>query len=191
MSWHSARIALPEQWWDRLREKDRLPDWWLALKRWVCSETWTHVHHQTHRRAIRDPFASAELYSRYLAAHASRYLLTGVLWAVEPHPGGHGSHIHALWKTRYDALREYSSAVNRTAAPPLPLYRLVLSSSNHWLGYSRLWPIDGTSCQVVAYTLKYIVKGIRNLERKTFPMPWEPQEREPMWGWLTFPARSH
>lgn len=186
MSWRTSRITLPEKWWDRLRAKERIPKWWAALTTWMQSHQWTHIHHQTHRRRIADPFLSAKLYSRYLAAHALRFRLTAACWAVEPHPGGHGCHIHALWRTSFDTCAAYSRQVSRLAGAE-PLYRLVMRTSDAWLGYSRLWPIDGENAQVVAYTLKYVVKGLKNLDKERPPFPWEPQRREALWGIWTFP----
>jgi len=191
MSWRSAPIELPEEWWDRLRDKERIPSWFTALTRFVSSVQWTHMHTQTFRLAIRDPFNAARSYKSYLAEHSSTFQLTDVFWAVEQHPGGHGCHIHALWRTSYDALREFLSARDasiRTATEPL--YKLVKRSGERSLGFARLWPIEEGSCQVVAYCLKYVVKSLTKLESGPIPMPWEPQQREQMYRWETYSQTS-
>jgi len=173
---------MPDEWWDRLREKDRNPKWFRALVEWAASFPWTHMHTQTFRRKL-SSWEAAKRYSRFLAEHQSRWMLTAVLWAVEPHPKGHGSHIHALWSASYDACATYTSGT------PTPLFRLVKTASvADCLGFSRLWPLDGGSVQVAAYCLKYVIKGLMGLERQTPPLPWEPTPGEPLWGLETFPA---
>lgn len=188
MSWTSSRIEMPEEWWDALRKKERLPSWFRELTQFVSQQAWTHMLTLTFRNPVRDPFQAAKLYCRFRAALSSTALLTADCWAVEQHPGGHGSHIHALWKTQYDALRACSlraSSPQANSAQPEPLYRLVKTASERWLGFSRLWPIDGEKSPAAAYALKYIVKGLKKLDGTRTPMPWEPQEREPLWGMWT------
>jgi len=187
---------MPEAWWAVVSEADRLPSWFQDLVTWIESRgPWTNMDTLTFRRAHVSPYAAGKAYCRYLAEHASSWMLTDVCWAVEQHPGGHGSHIHALWKTPYDArLARYvtsvspsrlSSRSNRDRVPgstlPPKLFRLAQTASNRYVGYSRLWPIEEQRRAVISYILKYVVKGLKGLERPP-PMPWEPAAKEPVWG---------
>lgn len=177
MSWTSSRIEMPTEWWDVLRDKDQLPSWFQALVRWIESLRWTHMMTQTFKTTL-SGWEAAKRYCRFLAEHSWSWMLKAVLWSVEPHPKGHGSHIHALWNSRYDALPTYSQKV-------LPLYRLVKDQSvRDCLGYSRLYPLDSQKHRAAAYCLKYIVKGLKGLKGRK-PMPWEPRELEPLWGMWT------
>jgi len=180
MPWQGSAVSLPEEWWDRLRDKERIPKWWNTLVEWGSSFPWTHMHTQTFRQKL-SGWESAKRYSRFLAEHRSSWMLSAALWAVEPHPKGHGSHIHSLWSASYDACATY------TSEEVTPLYRLVKQQSvQDSLGFSRLWPIDDQKRQVAAYCLKYVVKGLTGLERRTPPLPWEETLGEPLWNLETW-----
>lgn len=181
MPWASARIEMPEEWWDAIRQKEHLPSWFRQLVKWATSLRTTHVHTQTFRAGI-SGWEAQSRYCRFLAEHSSRWMLKAVLWAVEQHPGGHGSHIHALWKTPFDTYAESCSAT--------ALYRLVKAAGNNSMGFSRLWPIVDGHAQAAAYCLKYILKGLKALEAKRMPAPSDPMEREKLWGLWTPPSQK-
>lgn len=193
--WRSGTIKLPEKWWDALRERERLPDWFDRLVDYLAGFGWTHMDTQTFRESV-SPWNARKAYCRYLAAHSSMYQLRATLWAVEPHPRGHGAHVHALWKSDYERSlkrlkhsREHLKRSNTSTPGPgglMPLYRLHNRESTKYMGFSRLWPIrtDGRRT-TTAYIMKYILKGLRGLNAPP-PLPWEPAPQEPMWGVLTF-----
>ena len=197
MPWTSSKNVMPETWWDAIREKDRLPSWLQDLVTWIDTRgPWSHMDTLTFRRAHVSPYAAGKAYCRYLAEHASSWMLTDVLWAVEQHPGGHGSHIHALWKTPYDRVVSSWKASSRpfessrvqalVAKPPPKLYKLAQAASARYVGFSRLWPIEEQKRAVISYTLKYVLKGLKGLNNPP-PMPWEPTPKEPVWGMETYP----
>lgn len=173
---------MPEKWWDKLRETQVLPSWFHALTKWATSLRATHMHTQTFRSKL-SGWEAQRRYLAFLAEHSSPLMIRAVLYAVEQHPGGHGAHIHALWRTPFDTLPECSSG-------PL-LYRFVKERGNISMGFSRLWPIDGQSAHAAAYCLKYIVKGLKALESRIPPGPMDPMEREKLWGlWTPPPPRG-
>lgn len=183
MPWESNRIRLPKKWWEAARDKDRLPRWFRDLMRFGRSRGYTHMHTQTYLNTILDPFQIQKRYCRFLAAQHSRFHLTEALWAVEPHPGGHGLHMHALWKSSYDGLRTRLLELQPNAEKEIPpLYQVVKSISPRYGGYSRLWPIDDPNAQVVAYCLKYVLKDLKTMDSQTLPAEWEPMQKEACWG---------
>lgn len=184
MPWMSSRMEMPEEWWDKLRSSQELPSWFRRLVKWTESFHFTHMMTQTFRTRLSGWEAQAR-YLRFLAAHSSQWMLTECLWAVEQHPGGHGAHIHALWRTRYDALRDTLEPASRKIT--IPLYRLVKAASQRSMGFSRLWPIVDDSSLAAAYCLKYILKGLKALDSERMPGPTDPMEREKLWGLWTPP----
>ena len=181
MSWTSSRIEMPEDWWDALRLKNDLPQWFRELTRWIASKGYTHMHTQTFRSTL-TAFEARARYLRFLAERSLPWMVTDVLFAVELHPGGHGAHIHALWKTRFDILQASSNGPQ--------LYRFVKEQGNISMGFSRLWPIADQSAQPGAYCLKYILKGLKALESDVMPGPSDPQEQEKIWGIWNPPPRN-
>lgn len=177
MVWTSNRMVMPQEWWDALREKSKLPSWFRELVTWTESFGWTHMNTQTFQKPLSTWEARAR-YFRFLAEHSSRWMLTRVLYALESNPSGRGSHIHALWISHYDTSVTSSSIV--------PLWKIVKEQSvKDCLGFSRTWPLDWRKSGAAAYCLKYILKGLKALSRARIPLPHEPQEREPLWGMWT------
>ena len=167
-------------------DQQALPLWFQKLTKWITTRGYTHMHTQTFRGNGLSGFEGQARYLRFLAGHTSRWMLREVLWAVEQHPGGHGAHIHALWKTPYDTLLAYSSNTFKAR----PLYREVKNASARSMGFSRLWPIDDGNALAAAYCLKYILKGLKALQGKRMPGPADPMEREKLWGVWTPPNNA-
>lgn len=168
---------MPEDWWDALRDKERWPTWFAEMVRWVTSFGFTHMNTLTFGASL-TAWEAQRRYCRFLAEHGSSWMLEAVLYAAEPHPKGHGYHIHALWKTPWDSSR------GTWGNSPHPLYRIVKRQSEaDCLGWSRTWPLSESEPQMaVAYCLKYILKGLKGLTSRRIPMPWDPTEQEPLWG---------
>lgn len=177
-------IPIPETWMDAARKAVAQGHWLSELTRFVHSREYTHFMTQTLRTKVVDPFEAWRRHSRFLADLPLSLGVTEVLLAVEPHPGGHGSHIHALLKTDYESRVERLKQLSPSSAAIVPpFYRRLKERSWRSIGRLRVSKLVGDSYQTALnYCLKYVLKGLRRLESATPPKPWEPMEREPLWG---------
>jgi hypothetical protein len=200
MQWRRP-VKVDAEWWEEFREAFRAARTADALVDFFSRRTWQAFHTGTFSRPVSGSYCQRS-FSRFLADVPWRSTVKTALWASEPHPGGHGSHSHALisftasmqsrlwaeWRTGSrgscggnSTSRRGSRGISTRRSPTWTmLYREWKESWYAKWGRCRIYPVRNQRAMLTRYVLKYVLKETIRTRTGTLrgaPPPWD---KEPL-----------
>lgn len=193
-----------KKWWAEFEKEIRATETADAVVDWFSRKTWDAFHTGTFSRRVSGPYVQRSL-SRFLAEPPYSQIVRAALWVSEPHPGGHGSHSHALISLSSDirsrlwaesrarlpnGSRPWGKRFRPRTASPGPtwtmLYRQWKESWYAKWGRCRLDPVRNQRVMLTRYVMKYVLKAQRPSRNTGTAPPWDRtplvQQNDTAWG---------